>query len=158
MICVFDSHSEVDTVQLGRTLAALVVPGLTVALNGELGAGKTFFVRSLCQGLGIDTARVNSPTFVLLQLYTDGRIPVAHFDTWRLADADEFLAIGGDEYLNGDEYLCLVEWADRISEILPGDRLSVSITQTAPTARRFEFLSSGPVSDDLVRRLQHVLA
>lgn len=143
---VFDSHSETDTDRLGRAAAAAVEPGLTIALNGQLGSGKTRWVRSLTTALGVDSQKVNSPTFVLLQLYDDGRIPVAHFDTYRLSDTDEFLAIGAEEFLNSGEWLCLVEWADRVVEVLPRDHLTIQIIQTGTESRRFEFAVSGPVS------------
>ena len=90
----FDSPDEDATGLLGAQIARSVVEGVVIELNGQLGAGKTRLVRAICEALGIDTAQVNSPTFVLLQLYTDGRIPVAHFDTYRLGDVDEFLQIG----------------------------------------------------------------
>lgn len=154
---VFDSLSEADTDRLGAILADGIRSGMTLALNGQLGSGKTRFVRAICQGLGADESRVNSPTFVLLQLYSDGRFPVAHFDTYRLADADEFLAIGADEYLNSGEYLCLVEWADRVSEILPEDRVDIEIQQMSPHSRRFHMQARGPVSEALLHHLRQHL-
>lgn len=152
-ILILNSSSEEQTDQLGQKLAAVLTPGLTIALSGELGSGKTRFVRALCAGLGVDTDRVNSPTFVLMQLYTDGRIPVAHFDTYRLADVEEFLAIGADEFLQSGEYLCLIEWADRVADILPDDRLSLTITQTAPLCRTFTFSAGGPRSASILSEL-----
>jgi tRNA threonylcarbamoyladenosine biosynthesis protein TsaE len=148
------SHSEAETDQLGSTLASVLTGGLSIALNGQLGSGKTRLVRSICAGLGIDTQQVNSPTFVILQLYVDGRIPVAHFDTYRLGDTDEFLAIGADEYLDSDEWLCLIEWAERVAETLPADRLTITIEQTGETVRAFELQASGPRSAEVLRRLK----
>ena len=150
---VFASHSEVDTQKLGQRFAEALVPGLVVALNGQLGSGKTNLVRAVCQALGADENQVNSPTFVLMQTYCDGRIPVMHFDTYRLADLDEFLAIGGDEYLTDAEFVCFVEWAERISEVLPADHLTINIEQLAESSRSFTFIPSGPVSEALVTRL-----
>jgi tRNA threonylcarbamoyladenosine biosynthesis protein TsaE len=153
----FLSQSEQETDHLGHAVAAVLTHGLPVALNGQLGSGKTRFVRALCSGLGVDTAFVNSPTFVIMQLYTDGRIPVAHFDTYRLGDLDEFLSIGADEYLLSDEWLCLIEWADRISEALPDDHLEIRIHQVAETTRQFEFQSTGPRSGRIVEALRKEL-
>jgi tRNA threonylcarbamoyladenosine biosynthesis protein TsaE len=153
----FLSQSEQETDHLGHALAAVLTHGLPVALNGQLGSGKTRFVRALCSGLGVDTAFVNSPTFVIMQLYTDGRIPVAHFDTYRLGDLDEFLSIGADEYLLSDEWLCLIEWADRISEALPDDHLEIRIQQVAETTRQFELQSTGPRSGRIVEALRKEL-
>ena len=150
---VFASHSEVDTQNLGQRFAEALVPGLVVALNGQLGSGKTNLVRAVCQALGADENQVNSPTFVLMQTYGDGRIPVMHFDTYRLADVDEFLAIGGDEYLTDAEFVCFVEWAERISEVLPADHLTINIEQLAESSRSFTFIASVPVSEALVTLL-----
>jgi tRNA threonylcarbamoyladenosine biosynthesis protein TsaE len=150
----FESHSEADTDHFGTALASALTEGITIALNGQLGSGKTRLVRSICAALGIDTQLVNSPTFVILQLYVDGRIPVAHFDTYRLGDIDEFLALGAEEYLDGDEWLCLIEWAERVAEALPADRLSIHIEQTGETKRAFELLASGPRSAAVLERLR----
>ncbi len=153
----FLSRSEQDTDKLGHALACVLTHGLPIALNGQLGSGKTRFVRALCSGLNIDTSVVNSPTFVIMQLYTDGRIPVAHFDTYRLGDLDEFLSIGADEYLLSDDWLCLIEWADRIAEVLPEDHLEIRITQVAETSREFQLTGTGPHSHAIVQALQSKL-
>jgi len=149
----FRSRNEAETDDLATFLAGVLSAGLTIALNGQLGSGKTRFVRALCAGLDIDTSTVNSPTFVILQQYTDGRIPVAHMDTYRLADVDEFVLIGVDEYLDSEDWVCLIEWADRVREVLPSDRLEISILQTGLTAREFTFTSSGPRSDSVLNAL-----
>lgn len=147
------SRSEQDTDKLGHALASALTGGLPIALDGQLGSGKTRFVRALCSGLNIDTSVVNSPTFVIMQLYTDGRIPVAHFDTYRLGDLDEFLSIGADEYLLSDEWLCLIEWADRISEVLPDDHLKIEIRQVSETSREFHLAGTGPRSNMIIQAL-----
>ena len=151
---VVESRSEADTQQLGWQLAEALVPGLVLALNGELGSGKTNLVRSVCHGLGADESMVNSPTFVLMQSYLDGRIPVVHFDTYRLADVDEFLAIGGEEYLLDSDLICFVEWADRIADVLPADHLTISIEQTGETSRRFSMTASGRRSQTVLDTMQ----
>ncbi|MFM7039960.1 MAG: tRNA (adenosine(37)-N6)-threonylcarbamoyltransferase complex ATPase subunit type 1 TsaE [Planctomycetaceae bacterium] len=145
--------SEADTQRLAEALAAQLSPGFTIALDGELGAGKTHFARALCRALGIDDEQVSSPTFVLLQLYTDGRIPVAHFDTWRLGGSDEFLAIGSEEYLHSSEWLCLIEWACRVSECLPDDHLQITIQHTGPESRRFALTATGPRAEQVLTAL-----
>lgn len=144
---------EAATDQLGAAIAESLVGGIVIELNGQLGAGKTRLVRAICQSLGVDTTQVNSPTFVLLQLYTDGRIPVAHFDTYRLADIDEFLAIGADEFTNSSEWLCLIEWAERVADCLPTDRLRIDISATNADAR-YVILSSSGVNSAAM--LQHI--
>ncbi|MEJ7594932.1 MAG: tRNA (adenosine(37)-N6)-threonylcarbamoyltransferase complex ATPase subunit type 1 TsaE [Planctomycetaceae bacterium] len=149
-----DCCDEAATDRLGACIAESVVDGMVVELNGQLGAGKTRLVRAICKALGIDATHVNSPTFVLLQLYTDGRIPVAHFDTYRLGDTDEFLAIGADEFTNSSEWLCLIEWAERVAECLPADRLRIDISATSAEARQFILSSTGSASSMLLQRIR----
>src|SRR5438874_8509467 len=106
------------TMAFGRRLAALLFPGAVIALVGPLGAGKTFLVRAVAEGLGIADSRVvNSPTFVLIQEY-EARLPVYHFDAYRLRGAAEFFDLGAHEYFEG-KGVCLVEWADRALACLP---------------------------------------
>jgi len=150
----FECSHEADTDRLGVWIAESIDLGCVIELNGQLGAGKTRLVRAICGSLGIDTTQVNSPTFVLLQLYTDGRIPVAHFDTYRLGDTDEFLAIGADEYIGDNEWLCLIEWAERVSECLPDDRLRIDINATGEESRRFVISSGGSSSAAILRRIR----
>jgi len=152
----FVSHSEAETDRIGGVLAQALTGGIIIALNGQLGSGKTRLVRSICASLEIDTIQVNSPTFVLLQLYVDGRIPVAHFDTYRLEDIDEFLAIGAEDYLDSDQWLCLIEWAERVAEVLPADRLTLNIEQIGQTDRSFELQASGPRSAEVLERVSMV--
>lgn len=150
----FHSDSPEQTERLANELADCLCIGLTLALNGELGSGKTTFVRSLCGSLGVDTDFVNSPTFVLLQQYTDGRFPVAHFDTYRLGDVDEFLAIGGEDFLYSTDYLCLIEWAERIQALLPPGTLHVEIQQTGASQRLFRMTSEASPGLDVLKLLQ----
>lgn len=151
---VVTCSDESGTDRLGAGIAASIVDGIVIELNGQLGAGKTRLVRAICGALGVDTTQVNSPTFVLLQLYTDGRIPVAHFDTYRLGDIDEFLAIGSDEFTQSTDWLCLIEWAERVHECLPADRLRIDISATDAESRRFELSSLGPSSVRLLRQIE----
>jgi len=105
---------------LGRFLASGLAPGDLVALNGELGAGKTHFAKGIAEGLG-SSDPVTSPTFSLVNEYRSGPLPVLHFDFYRLDSAEELIRIGWDEYLDEDAVL-LVEWADKFPELLPADR------------------------------------
>lgn len=145
------------TDHFAATCAMSVKTGLTVALHGQLGAGKTRFVKAFCTGLGINPTEVTSPTFVLMQQYRGPRWPVCHFDTYRLADKDEFLALGAEELLLDPEQICLVEWADRVAEIIPNDHLLVKIEHTGPTDRQFDLTSFGSVSDGLLERVRRQL-
>lgn len=114
---VVRSGSEAETDRIGAELAKRVRPGLVVGLVGPLGSGKTRLVRAIAEALGVDPAQISSPTFALINEY-QGRLPVYHFDAYRLASPDEFEALGADEYFRGDG-VCLVEWADRVAELLP---------------------------------------
>jgi tRNA threonylcarbamoyladenosine biosynthesis protein TsaE len=114
-----------DTAELGRRLGKLLFPGAVVALVGPLGAGKTTLVRATAAALGADPRSVTSPTFALVHEYP-GRVPVYHFDAYRLTDVQAFLDLGVEEYFAGDG-VCLVEWADRVAEALPGEHLRVTL-------------------------------
>jgi tRNA threonylcarbamoyladenosine biosynthesis protein TsaE len=122
------------TDRFGRRLATFLFPGAVVALIGPLGAGKTRLVRAVAEGLGADGRSIASPTFTLIHEY-GGRLPVYHFDAYRLAGAAEFAKLGADECLEGDG-VCLVEWADRVSAALPVERLTATMAVTGETSRR----------------------
>lgn len=145
-------ESEAETKRLARKLGELAVPGTVVALVGDLGAGKTRFAQGLAAGLGVDERVVNSPTFVLIQEYP-GRLPMYHFDTYRLRDVSAFLELGAEEYLAG-EGVCLIEWADRVEPVLPADRLTVRFSIAGPESRRLDFAAGGATSLELLERLR----
>jgi tRNA threonylcarbamoyladenosine biosynthesis protein TsaE len=136
---VIQTDSPQQTELLAAKVARVAVPGLVIALDGELGSGKTWFVRAFSIVMGVEPSLVNSPTFVLLQYYPANQCLIAHMDAFRLADPDEFLAIGGDEVLSSDDNICLIEWSERVSDLLPRDHLAVQITQVSHQSRRFEF-------------------
>lgn len=112
-----DSYSEKDTWELGFSLGEKAGAGQIFTLMGDLGVGKTVFTKGLARGLGI-TEPVNSPTFTILQVYEEGRLPLYHFDVYRIGDVEEMDEIGYEDYFYGDG-VCLIEWADLIEEILP---------------------------------------
>lgn len=109
--------NEEETRRFAHELAAELTPGDVLALIGDLGTGKTALTSYVAEALGIKR-RVNSPTFTIVKEYTDGRMPLYHFDVYRVSDPDELFNIGIDEYFFG-EGVCIVEWADLISDILP---------------------------------------
>lgn len=121
-------QTEADTIAYGNQIAAGLKPGDTLALVGDLGAGKTHFTKGIVAGLDC-AAAVTSPTFTLVHEYRGGRIPVFHFDFYRLESAAELLDIGWDEYLDANA-VAVVEWADKFPELLPADtqwwRFSIS--------------------------------
>ncbi len=111
------SHSPAETFELGRKVAATLRGGEVLALDGDLGAGKTHFVKGIAAGLGCD-ADVTSPTFTLIHEYTGGRLPLHHFDFYRLESEDEVLRLGLDDYL-GTEGVAAIEWAGKFPALLP---------------------------------------
>jgi len=142
----FTSNTEADTDRLGAALAVALPAGSVVALIGTLGAGKTRLVQAVAAALGVPRESVTSPTFVLVNEYKGGRLPIYHFDTYRLKDDDEFLNLGPDEYFDSDG-LTFVEWADRVADLLPAERLEIKIDVLSDTARTFTIRSSpGPLS------------
>ncbi len=112
---VFHSHSEGETEELGRRLAACLRPGMVVAYDGELGAGKTAFTRGLARGLGV-AGPVTSPTYTIVNEYP-GRIPLFHFDLYRLGSSEELFDIGWEDYLDRGGILA-VEWSQRAADAL----------------------------------------
>jgi tRNA threonylcarbamoyladenosine biosynthesis protein TsaE len=147
----FVSDNEADTIRLGEALAAAFQPGCVVALLGNLGAGKTRLVQAIANALGIDREDVTSPTFVLIQEY-DGNLPIFHFDAYRLRDSDQFLELGADE-LMASQGICLIEWAERVGDVLPDDLLRIEIEIEGPTRRLFRLSGSGPKSNEVVQQL-----
>ncbi|GIX02352.1 MAG: tRNA (adenosine(37)-N6)-threonylcarbamoyltransferase complex ATPase subunit type 1 TsaE [Thermogutta sp.] len=135
------STSEETTRKMGEILAGLLSPPSLVGLIGPLGSGKTRFVQGLARGCGVAEAAVISPTFVLIHEYP-GRIPVFHFDVYRLKDSEEFLELGVDEYFQRPG-ICVVEWADRVGDVLPPDRLDIELTIVDSSTRRVILRPSG---------------
>ena len=133
------TNSEQETERLGEMLAAGLEPGAVVAFTGDLGAGKTAFTRGLARGLGI-TQRVTSPTFAIVNEYTGGRLPLFHFDLYRLDSAEELFDIGWDEYLDRGG-VCAVEWSERAREALEGSCIRVDIRRGEGDGQRRVTLS-----------------
>lgn len=112
-----ETMSPEETFALGERLGAAGSPGQVYTLTGDLGTGKTVFTQGFARGLGVE-GPVNSPTFTILQIYEEGRIPLYHFDVYRIADVEEMDEIGYEDCFYG-QGICLIEWADLIEEILP---------------------------------------
>lgn len=153
---VFEGSQEADTERLGRTLADVLPGGCTVALVGPLGAGKTRLVQALASAAGVDRRDVVSPTFVLVHEY-HGRLPIYHFDAYRLRDDDEFLQLGAEEYFAGRGWV-LVEWADRVERCLPVEYLEIVIHIGSGETRRFEVTAHGPSLVPALTKLAEMLA
>src|SRR4051812_46324849 len=149
----FSAEDENDTQRLGAAIAAVLPAGSVVGLIGALGAGKTRLVQAVANALGVAPGSVTSPTFVLVNEYTGGRLPIYHFDTYRLKDDDDFLNLGPDEYFDSGG-ITFVEWADRVATLLPPDRLEISIDVTSETDRHITLRGSSPQLEALVARIQ----
>jgi len=128
-VATITSHSPEQTLTAGCALGASLTPGSVIALCGDLGAGKTQFVKGLAIGLGCD-ARVTSPTFTLLHEYPGGRLPLYHFDFYRLETEGDLLQIGLDDYLESGGVLA-IEWADKFPALLPARTLWFDFHATA---------------------------
>ncbi len=149
-VFLIDLPNPAATTAFGHRLGELLFPGAVIALIGQLGAGKTFLVRAVAEGLGIADSRVvSSPTFVLIQEY-NARLPIYHFDAYRLRTEREFFDLGVHEYFSGNG-VCLIEWADRVKSCLPAAHLSINLEVAGETARRAFIESIGPRYETLAR-------
>jgi tRNA threonylcarbamoyladenosine biosynthesis protein TsaE len=137
MASIISPNAEA-TIAHGHSLAGTLRRGDVLALSGDLGAGKTHFVKGLAAGLGA-TCSVTSPTFTLIHEYCGGRIPLYHFDFYRLEDENEALQIGLDEYLEGDG-VCVIEWAEKFSALLPPHTRWLRIAHCSDGTRKIEEL------------------
>jgi len=126
-------NSLADTVLLGKLLADVIPDGTTIGLTGTLGAGKTFLIQAIATACGVLEGSATSPTYVLCNTYRGDRL-IYHIDAYRLADSDEFLELGVEEMFESSG-LTLIEWADRVSELLPDERISIDLQVTAPEER-----------------------
>lgn len=117
--------NESETAAFGIDLGERVCPGTVIALTGDLGAGKTTLTKAIAQGLGISDM-ITSPTFNIVKEYDGGRLPLYHFDVYRIGDADEMYELGYEEYFYGNG-VCVVEWADLIEDLLPENAMRIQI-------------------------------
>ena len=124
-IKILESFSPEETLELGREMGRNAKPGDVYTLIGELGVGKTVFTQGIAEGLEIEDS-ICSPTFTIVQVYEDGRMPFYHFDVYRIGDVEEMDEIGYEDYFYG-EGLCMIEWANLIEEILPPSYKEITI-------------------------------
>ena len=122
---IIETNSASETLALGEKLGKAAKPGQIYTLNGDLGVGKTVLTQGFAKGLGI-TEAVNSPTFTIVQIYDEGRLPFYHFDVYRIGDVEEMDEIGYEDYIYG-EGVSLIEWANLIEEILPEHYTEIKI-------------------------------
>lgn len=149
----FESNSPEETLLIGERLAADAKPGDVFALSGDLGVGKTVFTKGFAKGLGISEP-VSSPTFTILQIYEEGRLPLYHFDVYRIEEPEEMEEIGLDDYLEG-KGVCLIEWAGRIAELLPRNTIVIRIEKELEKGLDYRRISvSGLFPEKTVDRTQ----
>ena len=122
-----ETNSPEETFEAGRKLGMNAKPGEIYTLSGDLGVGKTVFTQGVAAGLGI-TEHVNSPTFTIVQVYESGRLPFYHFDVYRIGEAEEMEEVGYEDYFYGNG-LCIVEWAERIRELIPAQARHITIAK-----------------------------
>jgi tRNA threonylcarbamoyladenosine biosynthesis protein TsaE len=132
-MATFISDSAAETKALGQRFAVEITSGSVLALKGGLGAGKTQFTKGLVAGLG-SSAGVTSPTFTIVHEYSGGRLPVYHFDFFRLNDQEKLSRLGWDDYFFGDG-VCVVEWPDRLPELIPDHALWIRFEMESPDRR-----------------------
>jgi tRNA threonylcarbamoyladenosine biosynthesis protein TsaE len=160
-IFTFTAADEDATNALGKALAVSLLAALpdqtvVIALIGTLGAGKTKLVRAVAEAAGVENATVASPTFVLVHEY-EGRVPIYHFDVYRLKNEAEFSAIGAEEYFARPSW-SFIEWADRVSELLPQDRLEISIETMNWSTRIFSIRALGSLHAKALAELNRRLS
>ena len=131
------SKNQDQTLKLGKKISSQLKAGDIVCLFGDLGSGKTTLVKGIAQGLGIEADLVNSPTFVLLNIY-EGKLPLYHFDLYRLEEVQEILALGYEEYFYGDG-ITVVEWAERLEHLMPEEYWRVELLHRGENHRLIKF-------------------
>ena len=132
---VYESFSEEMTFDIGKKLGEKADKGEIICLEGDLGVGKTVFTKGFAEGLNIEE-NIDSPTFTIVQEYTEGRLPLYHFDVYRIGDISEMDEIGYEDYFVG-EGVCLIEWASRIKELIPESAIRITIEKDL--SRGFEY-------------------
>ena len=144
---VIETFSAQETFEAGRKIGLAAKPGDVIGLRGDLGVGKTVFTQGVAAGLGI-TEPVSSPTFTIVQTYEEGRLPLYHFDVYRIGDVTEMDEIGFDDYVFGDG-LSLIEWADLIEEILPEQTRFVCIEKDPAKGVDYRRITISQEADEL---------
>ncbi|MBI3990982.1 MAG: tRNA (adenosine(37)-N6)-threonylcarbamoyltransferase complex ATPase subunit type 1 TsaE [Candidatus Omnitrophica bacterium] len=147
------TNSQEETIRCGELLGRRLCRGDVVALCGELGSGKTTFTKGVAAGLGIKREKVNSPTFVLIRQVSGGRLPLYHFDLYRLDKLSEIQGLGYEEYFYGDG-VTVIEWADKAKSILPMEYLCVKFSSKDEGKRIIEFCPKGERFKMVVREFR----
>ncbi|MCC6758570.1 MAG: tRNA (adenosine(37)-N6)-threonylcarbamoyltransferase complex ATPase subunit type 1 TsaE [Candidatus Omnitrophica bacterium] len=139
---VITTHSPSETQAIGEQLAKLCKGGEIICLSGDLGTGKTTFVKGIARGLKIDEKKVNSPTFVIMNLYEEGRLPLYHFDFYRLEKPEEIGGVGYDEFLYGNG-VAVIEWSERFGALMPPENLAIHLAHSGDHDRGLKITAHG---------------
>ena len=131
---IINIKGEEETYAFGAKLAESLKPGTVIAMVGDLGTGKTTLTKAIAKGLGVEDT-ITSPTFTIVKEYEDGKMPLYHFDVYRIGDIDEMYELGYEEYFYG-QGVCIVEWADIIEELIPEDAMRINIEYGANEGER----------------------
>ena len=148
-------HSPEETAHLAGTIGKIIHEGTVICLDGELGVGKTLFVRALARTLGVESD-VTSPTFNLMNIY-EAACPIVHFDLYRIESEEELEDIGFYEYAEATEGIVLIEWAEKFIDAMPADRLQVNIADLGGEERQFTFAAEGELSTALLEELSDIV-
>lgn len=144
---IYESFGPAETFELGRKLGSCAKPGTIICLNGDLGTGKTVFTQGFAAGLDI-TEPVSSPTFTIVQVYEEGRLPLYHFDVYRIGDISEMDEIGYEDCFYG-EGVCLIEWSQLIPEILPEQVIRICIEKDLDKNFDYRRISVDGLQEDM---------
>lgn len=143
---IIETNTPKETFEFGRRLGEAAKPGMVYTLIGDLGTGKTVFTQGLAKGLEISEP-VNSPTFTIVQEYEEGRLPLYHFDVYRIGDVEEMEEIGYEDYFYGDG-VCLIEWANLIEEILPEHYTEIKIEKDLEKGFDYRKITVTPIGEE----------
>jgi tRNA threonylcarbamoyladenosine biosynthesis protein TsaE len=154
MILKIASYSPLQTQQLGKELGSILPAGSLIALVGELGSGKTYLAQGIIRGLGVATSYITSPSYTLINEYR-GRYPVYHFDLYRLENTQQVEELGYEEYFSSHG-VTIIEWADRIRELLPRYHLEIRLKGLAEDTREVTFIPKGVNYQELLNQLKRV--
>jgi len=146
------SKSENDTIKIGKLIAKNSRPQDIICLFGQLGAGKTVLAKGIACGLGIERRKVISPTFVLIRQHTQGRLPLYHFDLYRLESSNDILSLGYEEYLYG-QGVSVIEWADRLGCFKPKEFLKIELRFLDDSRRKLKFTGLGKRYKEMVKNI-----
>ncbi len=147
------SNSVEDTLNLGVHLAKHLEPGDIICLKGELGSGKTTLTKGIASGLGVDPAKVTSSSFILIRVHQEAKIPLFHFDLYRLKSANQIASLGYEEYFY-DEGVSVIEWAEKLDCLMPKERLMVELSYGPGNKRIFKFSGQGERYKGLLREIK----